>query len=134
MYELAVEQSLAVDHALRLYDGELEPVHHHDWKVELVVSRDDLDQIGAVVDFNWLYGLLEDCTSDLRGAVLNDCLPFVEQNSSGEAVAQLIFDRVARRVPAPVRIERVTIYRVEGIRARFTFNRARGAEPSRGAP
>ena len=42
MYEVSVEALFSASHRLRLYDGELEPPHGHDWRVTATFRGDSL--------------------------------------------------------------------------------------------
>jgi 6-pyruvoyltetrahydropterin/6-carboxytetrahydropterin synthase len=123
VYELTLEGILHIDHALRLYDGILEPMHHHDWVVDVTVASEDLDQIGAVMDFFELDRILREVLADLDGKVLNDHPAFRDRNSSSEIVTRYLFDQIEPKLPAHARLRRVTVHRHEEIRAHFTYSR-----------
>ena len=54
MYEVMIEEEFSAAHALRGYRGKCENLHGHNWKVEVYVRGDRLDQIGMLVDFKEL--------------------------------------------------------------------------------
>jgi 6-pyruvoyltetrahydropterin/6-carboxytetrahydropterin synthase len=122
-----MERILHVTHALRLYDGQEEPMHDHDWRVEVQVSSDDLDEIGVVMDFHELIRHMEGALAPLRGQVLNHLPAFAGKSSSSEAVAAYIFHAIAPQLPRRVRLDEVTIFRDEAIKASFTFRARDGA-------
>ena len=123
MYELRIDRTLKLTHALRLYDGILEPVHAHNWRVSVVVSSEELDQIGAVMDFNELARIIDGVCAPLQGRFLNELPLFKEKNPSSEHVADYIFLAITPHLPAGVTLERVTITRTELIDAQFTRRR-----------
>ncbi|HEX8913236.1 MAG TPA: 6-carboxytetrahydropterin synthase, partial [Humisphaera sp.] len=51
-FEIATVRKFAAAHALKLYDGSMEPVHGHNWRVRVRVAADRLDAIGVVMDFH----------------------------------------------------------------------------------
>ena len=51
MYSIKVEASFSSAHNLRGYRGKCEELHGHNWKIEAVVSRGQLDKAGMVLDF-----------------------------------------------------------------------------------
>ena len=51
MYELKVVSRFAAAHNLRNFYGKCEDLHGHNWKVEVYVVSDRLDEAGLVVDF-----------------------------------------------------------------------------------
>jgi 6-pyruvoyltetrahydropterin/6-carboxytetrahydropterin synthase len=123
MYELTLEGILHVDHALRLYDGVQEPMHHHDWVVDVTVASEELDKIGAVMDFVELDRILREVLADMDGKNLNLHPAFRDRNASSEIVTRHIFDQIEPRLPSHVRLRRVTVHRHEAIRAHFSYSR-----------
>ena len=123
MYELRIDRTLKLTHALRLYDGIVEPVHEHQWRVSAVVTSGELDQIGAVMDFNELARIIDAVCAPLQGRLLNDLPMFKEKNPSSEHVADYVFESIAPHLPPNVSLERVTITRTELIDAPFTRRR-----------
>ncbi|WP_437945096.1 6-carboxytetrahydropterin synthase [Sorangium sp. So ce296] len=121
MYELTIERFLHVAHALRLYDGKYEPLHCHRWQVHAQVSAERLDAIGGVMDFNELDRLLADAVGTLEGKTLNHLSEFADVNSSSERMAEVLYRKLAPRLPPGVRLDCVTLLRDEAIRARFTY-------------
>lgn len=121
MYELTIERFLHVTHALRLYDGEYEPLHSHRWLVLAQVSADRLDSIGGVMDFNVLDRLVAEAIATLDGKNLNQLPEFAAENSSSERMAEVLYNKIAPRIPDGVRFDHVTLIRDEAIRARFTY-------------
>lgn len=121
MYELTIERFLHVTHALRLYDGEYEPLHSHRWLVLAQVSADRLDSIGGVMDFNVLDRLVAEAIATLDGKNLNQLPAFATENSSSERMAEVLYKEIAPRLPDGVRLDHVTLIRDEAIRARFTY-------------
>jgi 6-pyruvoyltetrahydropterin/6-carboxytetrahydropterin synthase len=121
MFELIQERYLHVRHALRLYDGEYEPMHSHRWLVSACVTAGELDRIGAVMDFNELDRLLADVLAALESKPLNEQPAFAERNSSSEIMAKYIFDQLAAQLPEHVRLARVELQRDEAVRARFVY-------------
>jgi len=120
MHRLCVESVLRMTHALRLYDGVQEPMHAHTWRIAVQVSSRDLDEIGAVMDFNELKRHIDAVLAPLEGQTLNDLPLFAGRNASSEAVAAHIFEAIGPRLPRRVELDQVTILRDEAITATFT--------------
>jgi len=51
MFEVRVEARFSASHQVRLYDGELEALHGHDWEVQARFQGEQLDEIGVLIDF-----------------------------------------------------------------------------------
>lgn len=114
MYELKIEESFAAAHRLRGYKGQCEDLHGHNWKIEVVVRADGLDDIGLAMDFHELKAVTRDILGFLDHCFLNDLPPFVEQNPSSENIAKFIFDEVASKVERDgLRVWRVTAWESE---------------------
>ena len=64
MFEVSVEQTFAAGHALRNYKGKCENVHGHNFKVQVVIEGEKLDETGLLVDF-----------LDVKAAMQNDHRP-----------------------------------------------------------
>ncbi|MDQ2945167.1 MAG: 6-carboxytetrahydropterin synthase, partial [Acidobacteriota bacterium] len=58
MFEVSVEQTFAAGHALRNYHGKCENVHGHNYRVQITVAGQNLDENGLLVDFLELKGLM----------------------------------------------------------------------------
>ncbi len=98
MYELKVEDAFAAAHNLRGYQGQCEALHGHNWKVEVVVRADRLDDVGLAVDFKELKDATQDVLDGLDHVYLNDLPAFRDKNPSSELIARYIFEEIARRV------------------------------------
>ncbi len=98
MYELKVEDAFAAAHNLRGYQGQCEALHGHNWKVEVVVRADRLDDVGLAVDFKELKDATQDVLDGLDHVYLNDLPAFKDKNPSSELIARYIFEEIARRV------------------------------------
>ncbi len=98
MYELKVEDAFAAAHNLRGYEGQCEALHGHNWKVEVVVRADRLDDVGLAVDFKELKEATQAVLDELDHVYLNDLPAFKDENPSSELIARYIFEEIARRV------------------------------------
>jgi len=112
-YELLVSDHVSAAHNLRQYKGKCEHLHGHNWRVDLRITGDDLDDGGMLVDFVVVKRLLAEALEDLDHAYLNEVPPFDEINPSSENLARVIAGRVAKRLPAGVRLTSVTTWESE---------------------
>ena len=109
MYEVMIEEEFSAAHALRGYRGKCENLHGHNWKVEIYVRGDRLDEIGMLVDFTYLKKVTRDVIRLLDHRNLNELRPFdVELNPSSEHLAGFILDKVANHINN----DRVQVYKV----------------------
>jgi 6-pyruvoyltetrahydropterin/6-carboxytetrahydropterin synthase len=111
-FEITTTRSFSAAHALRLYDGSLEAVHGHNWRVKVTVTAAGLDALATVMDFHEIERLVDAITRPMHNRHLNELEPFVrELNPSAENVAF----HVARslRLPGDVRLERVEVWETD---------------------
>jgi 6-pyruvoyltetrahydropterin/6-carboxytetrahydropterin synthase len=108
-FDISVTREFAAAHQLRLYDGSLEPLHGHNWRVCVTVSSAQLDPIGTVMDFHELERLLDAIIQPLHNRNLNEVSPFsTALNPSTENVALHIGE--ALKLPPAVRLTRVEVW------------------------
>lgn len=86
-FEIRITRGFCAAHQLRLYDGSLEPVHGHNWKVQITVRSPQLDAIGVVMDFHELERLVDRLIAPFHNRHLNEVAPFDRVNPSAENVA-----------------------------------------------
>jgi len=98
MFELSVEEQFSAAHQLRGYRGKCEALHGHNWRVQVTVSSDRLNNIGLVIDFKELKQVLSDVIAPLDHALLNEVFPFTEINPSSENIARWIFESVKKKL------------------------------------
>lgn len=108
-FEITATREFAAAHQLRLYDGSLEPLHGHNWRVLVTVGSAKLDAIGVVMDFHELERLLDRIISPLHNTHLNDVEPF---KSSLNPTTENVALHVARslKLPANVRLLSVQVW------------------------
>jgi 6-pyruvoyltetrahydropterin/6-carboxytetrahydropterin synthase len=103
-------------HQLRMYDGSLESLHEHDWRVKVTVSG-ELDAIGVVMDFHDLEKRLENVIGPMRGRSLNELPAFASRNPSAENIAALIGTTLS--VPETVQVRVVEVWETPENSAEF---------------
>lgn len=97
-YELMIQTDFAAAHSLRGYPGDCARLHGHNWRVELYVSCEELDDIGLAVDYKILKRELKAALADWDHYNLNDVPPFDSINPSSENVARILYERMAERL------------------------------------
>jgi 6-pyruvoyltetrahydropterin/6-carboxytetrahydropterin synthase len=93
-----VEERFAAAHQLRGYKGKCENMHGHNWKVQVFVSADRLNDIDLAIDFHDLKAMVRETISTLDHSLLNDLFPFTEKNPSSENIAKWIFDSMKKKI------------------------------------
>jgi 6-pyruvoyltetrahydropterin/6-carboxytetrahydropterin synthase len=94
MFEITIEETFAAGHALRHYRGKCENVHGHNYRCQVQVEGNDLDEIGLLVDFVELKRVVHSVLDRMDHQWLNDWPPFDKLNPSAENMAKFIYDEV----------------------------------------
>jgi 6-pyruvoyltetrahydropterin/6-carboxytetrahydropterin synthase len=120
MYELAVEVSFSAAHQLRGYKGKCENMHGHNWKVQVSVIAETLNEIDLAIDFHDLKRMAHEVVAPLDHAYLNDIFPFTEKNPSSENIAKWILDSMKKKiVDDNVRVSAVTVWESDSASATY---------------
>ncbi|MBW1660071.1 MAG: 6-carboxytetrahydropterin synthase QueD [Deltaproteobacteria bacterium] len=101
-------------HFLKDYHGKCEALHGHNWKVEVMVRREDLGEGNMALDFSQLKRATDEVLQTLDHKNLNDLPPFLDQNPSSEAIARYIFESLEKVLEK----EPVSVYRVNAWESR----------------
>lgn len=114
MYELRVESSFAAAHQLRNYGGKCERLHGHNWKVEVFVEAEGLNQEGLALDFQEIKKALGEVLSRFDHQNLNELAMFEKENPSSEILARLIHgDLTACLTGFNVQVGKVSVWESE---------------------
>lgn len=121
MYRLKVQDHFSSAHYLRNYQGACENLHGHNWKVELVVEGEKLNEIHILLDFKDLKKILKEVLAELDHRLINELSYFQDKNPSSENIARFIFERVKDklRVFTGVRVKEVTVFETEKASATY---------------
>jgi 6-pyruvoyltetrahydropterin/6-carboxytetrahydropterin synthase len=94
MFEVTIEETFAAGHALRGYRGKCENVHGHNYRCQVTLEGEQLDEIGLLVDFVELKKVVHAVLDRMDHQWLNDFPPFDQLNPSAENMARYIYDEV----------------------------------------
>ena len=120
MYRITVEDNFSSAHRLREYEGKCSSLHGHNWKVQLTVRSDKLDERGITLDFGKLKKFLASLLSRFDHTDLNQVEPFDRINPTAENIARTVFDLAAKELPEPVEVDRVVVWESEKNRVEYT--------------
>lgn len=98
MFDLSVEAQFSSAHQLRGYKGKCEALHGHNWRVQVTISSEKLDDIGMVLDFHELKKIVNEAVAALDHSYLNDIFPFTEINPSSENIAKWIHESIRKKI------------------------------------
>ena len=118
MFELSVQRVFSAAHEI-VMRGEREPLHGHDWTLELTVTADRLDDDGLLCDFHAVQATVDEVIRPFQSRNLNQTPPFDRVNPTAELVARHIAEATAVRLPAGVRVVRVRLTEAPGCAAHY---------------
>ena len=115
MFEVSVEHTFAAGHALRNYRGKCENVHGHNYRVQVLVRGEKLDQAGMLADFVVLKKLLRDISERLDHVFLNDIEPFITVNPTAENMAVYFCEKMQEglNMENPVEVAEVKVWETD---------------------
>ena len=120
MYLSAITATFSAAHSLRNYQGKCERLHGHNWKIEVVVGAERLDEAGMGLVFTVLRAKTAEVLAELDHRFLNEIEPFREANPSSELLSRHLFERIGALVNDDrVRVVTVRVWESEGSWAEF---------------
>jgi 6-pyruvoyltetrahydropterin/6-carboxytetrahydropterin synthase len=120
MFEVAYETTFCATHRLTEDGRPIEPLHGHDWRVEVVAAGESLDRLGVVVDFERLKEALAEVVAGFHYRDINEHPAFAGASPSAEAVARYVFQAVRRGMGEEGRLlRRVRVWEAPGCSATY---------------
>jgi 6-pyruvoyltetrahydropterin/6-carboxytetrahydropterin synthase len=120
MYELKIISNFASAHQLRGFHGGCENLHGHNWKVEVFVSGEKLQDDGLLVDFKIMKQKTEKILDGLDHKFLNDLEPFTTLNPSSENISRFLFESLSKELNTDqMRISKITVWESENACASY---------------
>ncbi len=123
LYTLKVVRDFAAAHSLRGYDGTCKRLHGHNWKVEVEVITDQLNDIGIAIDFKTIKSYTKSISERLDHYYLNEVAPFDKINPTAENIARYFFSELKQMLKNKnANIGAVTVWETERASVRYTEN------------
>lgn len=94
MFEIQTSIEFSAAHSLRDYDGPCARNHGHNYRLEIVVRAERLNDQQMVMDFVDMDRLLAGVIKPLDHRNLNEVPPFDEINPTAEAIAAWFFGKL----------------------------------------
>lgn len=111
MYELKVITSFSAAHRLENFYGKCESLHGHNWKVEVFLMGEMLDEAGLLLDFGVVKARTRELLEEIDHKYLNELPAFSHQNPSSENLASFLFQRLAAVLNQDgVKVSRVNVW------------------------
>jgi 6-pyruvoyltetrahydropterin/6-carboxytetrahydropterin synthase len=111
MYELKIITQFAAAHRLENFYGKCEALHGHNWKVEVFLTGNRLDDAGLLMDFGVVKARTREVLEEIDHKYLNELAAFKDQNPSSENLARFLFERLAAVLNRDgVQVRRVNVW------------------------
>ena len=95
MYELQITTQFAAAHQLRNFRGKCEKLHGHNWRIDVFVEGEKLNDTGLLIDFKDLKDATNRILEELDHSFLNELPQFKDQNPSSENIAAYVFTKLS---------------------------------------
>ncbi len=121
MYELKVITQFAAAHQLRKFIGKCEKLHGHNWKVEVILRGEKLNNTGLLIDFKEVKEATDRILEELDHSFLNELPQFKDQNPSSENIAAYIFENLSSKLNNnQIKVSKVTAWESDSASASYT--------------
>ena len=94
MYEITIITQFSAAHQLRNLKSKCEQLHGHNWKIEVSLAGDKLNEAGLLVDFRDVRDATDKILNELDHSFLNDIPRFKDKNPSSENIAAYVFEKL----------------------------------------
>ena len=98
--EVGLSQSVRAFHIMPGMPGPEGQLHDHDYRIEVVVDREQLDERGMVCDLDVLEAALTELTSRVDGRNLEEIRPAEAEAVTVEVFARWVYDSLSPTVLA----------------------------------
>lgn len=114
MYELKVVTRFAAAHRLTMVGAKCENMHGHNWKIEVCLVGDTLDDAGVLMDFGEIKARLREIIARVDHQFLNELDMFQGRQPSSERIAAFIAGELQQAITTlAVRVSRVSAWESE---------------------
>jgi 6-pyruvoyltetrahydropterin/6-carboxytetrahydropterin synthase len=113
MYLLSIETNFSAAHQIKGHEGSCKRLHGHNWKVQVEVGSEQLDEIGIAIDFQKLSDLTNRVLKKLDHQYINKLPPFKEMNPTAENLARYIYEQIEIKLPESIKMSKVNLWEGE---------------------
>ncbi len=111
MFELKVINHFSAAHQLKLVAAKCENLHGHNWKIEVCVKGDKLNDACVIMDFGQIKKYISEIMASLDHKFLNELEWFKGANPSSEIIAMKIAHQLQEKIDDPsVKVSSVTAW------------------------
>jgi len=120
MFELKIVTHFAAAHQLKMVAKKCENMHGHNWKIEVCVAGEALNDFGVIMDFGEIKKHLSEIMEKLDHKLLNELDWFRDNNPSSENIALYIAKELQTSISDPaVKVTSVTAWETESTCATY---------------
>jgi 6-pyruvoyltetrahydropterin/6-carboxytetrahydropterin synthase len=120
MYELRVVTKFAAAHQLSMVGAKCENLHGHNWKIEVYVRGEKMDDAGVLMDFGIVKKQVREIMSILDHKYLNELDYFQQNQPSSENIAYFVATELQKRIDNPaVSVSKVTAWESDNAAATY---------------
>jgi len=120
MYELKVVTKFAAAHQLTMVGAKCENMHGHNWKIEVYVSGEKMDDAGVLIDFGIVKKHVREIMSMLDHKYLNELDYFKQSQPSSENIAYFVAAELQKRIDSrAARVSKVTAWESDDAAATY---------------
>jgi 6-pyruvoyltetrahydropterin/6-carboxytetrahydropterin synthase len=94
-YEVGLSRSVRAFHVMPELPGPEGQLHHHDYRIEIVVDREQLDDRAMVCDLDILEAAITELTGRIEGRNLEEIRPADAKAVTVEVFARWVHDTLA---------------------------------------
>lgn len=123
MFELKIETDFSAAHRLTMVGEKCENLHGHNWRIEVYVTGNDLDEGGVLMDFGILKKKVAAIMGTLDHKYLNELDIFAEVPPSSEHIARYIALELEKSIDNNgVKVSKVCAWESDNARAAYIPN------------
>ena len=120
MYRLTILTGFAAAHNLINYQGDCENLHGHNWKVEVTIVAEELDEAGLAIDFKVLKKESKAVLEQLDHKYVNEHPFFLNISPSSENMARFLFEELSARLNKNgVTVQRIAVWESDNACAEY---------------
>ncbi len=98
IYSLSIKKNFTSKHFLPMVEGDENRVHEHDYRLEVMLWGEELDEDGFLVDIVELQSLIDSLVKKYEGRILNRMERFEGKNPTLENFCRIFWDDLKTRM------------------------------------
>ncbi|MFN3411404.1 MAG: 6-carboxytetrahydropterin synthase QueD [Exilispira sp.] len=125
MFRVVINDNFSSAHFLRNYKGKCENLHGHNYKIEIFVLSENLNNDEMVIDFTELKKIVKDILQDIDHKLINEIDFFKQNNPTSENIAFYLFNEINKRLKEGFKnliLEKVRVWETERQYAEYFEN------------